>query len=151
MSDPVRARSVLRRFADLGLEIAIDDFGAGYTSLAHLRNLPVHELKIDQSLVRQMADSAADTVIIQAIIDLAHNLGLRTVAEGVEDAETLDRLRGLGCDIAQGFYLARPMAGADLDLWSQGHLIPAPRLIDRERRSTPSALLPLRPGAASGS
>ena len=120
MLDPERAESILRRFSTIGIELAIDDFGAGYTSLAHLRTLPVQELKLDQSLVRQMSISAADTLIIQAIIDLAHGLGLRTVAEGVEDADTLDRLSVLGCDIAQGFHLARPMPAADLRLWSPG-------------------------------
>lgn len=119
MVDPERAGTILRRFAKLGIELAIDDFGAGYTSLAHLRTLPVQELKIDQSLVRQMSTSTADTLIIRAVIDLAHSLGLRAVAEGVEDAGTLSRLSALGCDIAQGYHLARPMPAHDLRLWSQ--------------------------------
>jgi len=122
MADPVRAETLLRRFDKIGIELAIDDFGAGYTSLAHLRTLPVQELKIDQSLVRQMTVSPADTLIIRAIIDLAHSLGLRTVAEGVEDADTLRRLDVLGCDVVQGFHLARPMPAADLLLWSRGDL-----------------------------
>jgi EAL domain-containing protein (putative c-di-GMP-specific phosphodiesterase class I) len=118
MADPERAETLLRRFDTIGIELAIDDFGAGYTSLAHLRTLPVQELKIDQSLVRQMSISAADTVIIRAIIDLAHNLGLRTVAEGVEDADDAQPAQLLGCDIAQGFHLARPMPAAEFSLWS---------------------------------
>ena len=117
MIDPERAESILRRFSRIGIEIAIDDFGAGYTSLAHLRTLPVTELKLDQSLVRQMSMSTADSLIIGAIIELAHGLGLRTVAEGVEDADTLRRLTALGCDVAQGYHLARPMPAAELSAW----------------------------------
>jgi diguanylate cyclase (GGDEF)-like protein len=124
MVDPARAETILWRFAEMGISLSIDDFGAGYTSLGHLRNLPVHELKIDQSLVRQMATSAADTLIIKAVIELAHSLGLRTVAEGVEDAGTLDRLTVMGCDVAQGFHLARPMPAAALRLLSHGALLP---------------------------
>ena len=120
MIDPGRAEALLRRFSGMGIELAIDDFGAGYTSLAHLRTLPVQELKIDQSLVRQMSISAADTLIVGAIIDLAHSLGLRTVAEGVEDEDTLQRLGVLGCDIAQGYHLARPMPANALSLWHNG-------------------------------
>lgn len=123
MVDPVRAETILRRFAQMGLDLAIDDFGAGYTSLAYLRTLPVQELKIDQSLVGQMSTSTADTLIIKAIIDLAHGLGLRTVAEGVEDADTLGRLIVVGCDIAQGFHLALPMPAAALREWSQDALL----------------------------
>ena len=122
MVDPHVAEITLRRFAELGIEIAIDDFGAGYTSLGHLRTLPVQELKIDQSLVRDMATSATATIIVRGIIDLAQSLGLRTVAEGVEDSATLEQLSELGCDLAQGFYLARPMPAADLSQWSHGVL-----------------------------
>ena len=125
MVDPERAGSILRRFANMGIELAIDDFGAGYTSLGHLRTLPVQELKIDQSLVLQMSTSAADTLIIGAIIDLAHSLGLRTVAEGVEDADTLQRLSVLGCDIAQGYHLARPMPAAELSQWVPEAMVPS--------------------------
>ena len=117
MVEPAKAEAMLSRFADLGIELAIDDFGAGYTSLAHLRTLPVQELKIDQSLVGRMAVSAKDALIVRALIDLAHNLGLRAVAEGVDDACTLDRLTLMGCDIAQGFHIAHPMSGTELSQW----------------------------------
>jgi diguanylate cyclase (GGDEF)-like protein len=117
MVEPKQAKATLTRFADLGIDIAIDDFGAGYTSLAHLRTLPVRELKIDQSLVAQMRFSAKDALIVRAVIDLARNLGLRTVAEGVEDETTLASVTLMGCDIAQGFHIAPPMTGAELSEW----------------------------------
>jgi diguanylate cyclase (GGDEF)-like protein len=117
MLDPARAEAILSRFAEMGIELAIDDFGAGYTSMAALGTLPVQELKIDRSLVSQMSVSAGDALIVKAIIDLGHSLGLRTVAEGVEDADTLQRLGIMGCDVAQGFHLARPMSGARLSVW----------------------------------
>jgi diguanylate cyclase (GGDEF)-like protein len=127
MVDPARAEAILRQFTLHGIDIAIDDFGAGYTSLAHLRALPVHELKIDMALVRQMTVSDADTLIVRTIIDLAHGLGLRTVAEGVEDTDTLSRLSALGCDIAQGFHIARPMPATDLRVWVRRALSTPPR------------------------
>ena len=117
MVEPARAEAMLLRIASLGIVLAIDDFGAGYTSLAHLRTLPVKELKIDQSLVGQMAVSAKDALIVRSVIDLAYNLGMRTVAEGVEDASTLDRLKLMGCDVGQGYHIARPMTGAQLSEW----------------------------------
>ena len=117
MADPDRAQSMLARFAAMGIELAIDDFGAGYTSVAQLGTLPVVELKIDQSLVAQMSVSARDALIVKGIIDLAHSLGLHTVAEGVPDAGTLQRLAVMGCDAAQGSHLARPMSAAQLRLW----------------------------------
>jgi diguanylate cyclase (GGDEF)-like protein len=124
MLEPELAEVVLLRFADVGIELAIDDFGAGYTSLAQLRTLPVHEIKIDRALVAQMAVSVNDALIVRAVIDLAQGLGLRTVAEGVEDEATLEVLTVMGCDIAQGFHIARPMLVADLIQWS-----PKPRTI----------------------
>lgn len=117
--EPDQAEAMLFRFAHIGIELAIDDFGAGYTSLAHLRTLPVQELKIDQSLVAQMAVSARDAIIVGSVIDLAKNLGLRTVAEGVEDADTLGRLTLMGCDIGQGFHIAHPMTGRQLSAWCE--------------------------------
>ena len=118
MLDPIRANAILTRFKNVGIELAIDDFGAGYTSLAQLRTLPVHEIKIDQALIQQMGVSVSDALIVKAVIDLAHGLGLRTVAEGVEDEATLEQLRAMGCDIAQGFHIARPMPAPDLVRWS---------------------------------
>ncbi|HEV3464820.1 MAG TPA: EAL domain-containing protein [Actinomycetota bacterium] len=119
MADPARALDVLGRLHALGVRLAVDDFGTGYSSMAYLKALPVHELKVDRSFVGQMADSSSDAVIVRSTIDLGHNLGLRVVAEGVESEEAWQRLEALGCDTAQGYYLGRPMAAADLEHWLQ--------------------------------
>ncbi len=116
MTDPVRARRVLTELAEMGLTISIDDFGTGYSSLAYLRDLPVTQLKIDRSFVQEMGRDLDDAVIVRSVVDLARNLGLQTVAEGVEDADTWDQLTALGCDSAQGYFLARPDAGRRVQL-----------------------------------
>jgi EAL domain-containing protein (putative c-di-GMP-specific phosphodiesterase class I) len=108
-SDPARARAIVTRIGELGATTTIDDFGAGYSSLAYLKSLPVHALKIDRSFVLGMTDNQHDATIVQAVVDLAHNLGLRVVAEGAEDMAVWERLRVAGCDEAQGFVLAQPM------------------------------------------
>ncbi|HZQ28000.1 MAG TPA: EAL domain-containing protein [Acidimicrobiales bacterium] len=117
MADPNRAIAILTRLADQGISLAIDDFGTGYSSLAYLKRLPVSEVKVDRSFVMNMANDQDDVVIVRSTVDLARNLGLRVVAEGVEDAEAWDHLRVLGCDAVQGYYLARPMPAADLTRW----------------------------------
>jgi diguanylate cyclase (GGDEF)-like protein/PAS domain S-box-containing protein len=118
MTDPTRAADVLSRLTSQGVEVSIDDFGTGYSSLGLLRRLPVHELKIDKSFVMGMAGSGSgDTAIVRSTADLAHNLGLSVVAEGVENEWTLDQLSSLGCDEAQGYHIARPMPSADLRGW----------------------------------
>jgi EAL domain-containing protein (putative c-di-GMP-specific phosphodiesterase class I) len=117
LADPLRARSVLTRLSQLGVRVAIDDFGSGYTSLGYLKRLPVDVLKIDKSFVSSMGTDAHDAVIVRSAIDLGHNLGLEVVAEGVETEETWHDLARLGCDVAQGFYLARPMESAALTRW----------------------------------
>jgi diguanylate cyclase (GGDEF)-like protein len=117
LTDPTRAGLVLERLGALGVTVAIDDFGSGYSSLNYLRRLPVDVLKIDKSFVLNMATSEHDAVIVRSTIDLGHNLGLRVVAEGVESREVWDRLAALGCDTAQGFYLSRPITAAALDEW----------------------------------
>ena len=109
MTDPTRARRVLTELAEMGVTLSIDDFGTGYSSLAYLRDLPVHQLKIDRTFVEDMVEDSDDAVIVRAVVDLARNLGLRTVAEGVEDLATWEQLSQLGCDSAQGYFLARPM------------------------------------------
>jgi EAL domain-containing protein (putative c-di-GMP-specific phosphodiesterase class I) len=101
------------------VQLALDDFGTGYSSLAHLKRLPVHELKIDKSFVMNMTRDESDAVIVQSTIDLARNLRLRTVAEGVEDLDSWIQLAGLGCDVAQGYYLSRPVPAAELTTWLQ--------------------------------
>ncbi len=109
MADPTMTISILRRLRELGAKIAIDDFGTGYSSMTYLKMLPVDELKIDRSFVGDMTADASNVVLVQSAVDLGHNLGLAVVAEGVEDIPTLEMLRGLGCDIAQGYYFARPL------------------------------------------
>ncbi len=108
MEDHRAISDVLGALDQQGVRISIDDFGTGFSSLTHLRRLPISEIKIDQSFIRGMLDRENDYIIARSIIDLAHNLGHRVVAEGVEDTATLDLLRGLGCDVAQGFLFSRP-------------------------------------------
>jgi EAL domain-containing protein (putative c-di-GMP-specific phosphodiesterase class I) len=117
MADPARALQVLTELCDLGVRIAIDDFGTGYSSLGYLKRLPAHEIKIDRSFVADMAAEERDQAIVRSTIDLGHNLGLAAVAEGVEDRQTLELLRGLGCDLAQGFYLSRPLPAERVAAW----------------------------------
>jgi EAL domain-containing protein (putative c-di-GMP-specific phosphodiesterase class I) len=117
LTDPARAAVVLAKLAASGVHVSIDDFGRGQTSLGYLSALPVHELKIDKSFVLDMADNAAHAAIVRSIVELGHNLGLRVVAEGVETEQVLVRLRDAGCDIAQGYFLARPMPATLLRDW----------------------------------
>ncbi len=117
MTDTARTIHVMERLAALGVRLSVDDFGTGYSSLSYLQQLPVVELKIDQCFVRDMVrDSGADA-IVRSVLDLASNLELSVVAEGVEDRETWDRLRRLGCTQAQGYHLARPMPADDIGPW----------------------------------
>lgn len=112
--DPGNAISILQKLDEMGLRIAIDDFGAGYSSLGYLKKLPVDELKIDKSFVMDMIKNENDAVIVRSTIDLAHNLGLKVVAEGVENDEIYEMLRILRCDTAQGFYLSKPESAATI-------------------------------------
>jgi len=117
MADPSRMLTELGRLHGLGVTLSIDDFGTGYSSLSYLSRLPVGEVKIDRSFVMHMMDDDNDAVIVQSVIDLGRNLNLQVVAEGIEDAETWKRLADMGCDIAQGYYLGRPMPEAQLERW----------------------------------
>jgi len=117
MSDPERALATVTRLADLGLRLSVDDFGTGHSSLANLRRLPIDELKIDRSFVTPMLNEESDLMIVRSTINLAHDLGLRITAEGVEDAATLERLALLGCDHVQGFHLSRPIPAVQFDGW----------------------------------
>jgi diguanylate cyclase (GGDEF)-like protein len=117
MADPVRAMEVLRRLRVMGLRLSLDDFGTGHSSLAYLKRMPLDEVKIDRSFVAGMTADENDAVIVRSTIDLARNLGLDVVAEGVEDAATLAGLGALDCDVAQGFHLSRPLPAAALDAW----------------------------------
>ncbi len=116
LTDPARARDVMQRLADLGVTLAIDDFGSGHSSLGHLKRLPVHVLKIDKSFVLNMAADENDAVIVRSTVDLGHNLGLRVVAEGVEDEAAWNALADLDCDTAQGFLIGRPLTAEAMTL-----------------------------------
>jgi diguanylate cyclase (GGDEF)-like protein len=122
LDDPGHAVENLKRLNALGCKLSIDDYGTGYSSLAYLRRLPLHELKIDKSFVMGMVRDASDNVIVRSTIDLAHNMGLVVVAEGVEDEATLERLRTLGCDMVQGFFLSRPLAADQVVAWMRNHV-----------------------------
>ena len=117
MSDPERASNILVRLHDMGIHLSIDDFGTGYSSLIYLKKLPVTQIKVDCSFVRNMTHDEDDAVIVQSTIDLGHNLNCQVVAEGVENIETLEQLRELGCDQAQGYYLSRPLPADDITTW----------------------------------
>src|SRR5215218_10101455 len=109
MLDPARATTTLERLSEIGLRLSIDDFGTGYSSLANLKRLPVDMIKIDKSFVLEMATEHSDAAIVRSTIELAHNLGLQVIAEGVEDRQIWEELARLGCDYAQGYYLSRPL------------------------------------------
>lgn len=117
MSDPVHARMILNQLSSMGIELSIDDFGTGFSSLGYLKLLPVNNLKIDKSFVIDMLTDENDALIVQSTIDLAHNLGLTVIAEGVENQNVMHRLRKLKCNIAQGYYIAKPMFRDDLVQW----------------------------------
>jgi diguanylate cyclase len=117
MADPTHALEILGGLDAMGVQVSIDDFGTGYSSMAHLKSLPVHELKVDRSFVSHMISNASDEVIVRSTIDLGRNLGLRVVAEGVEDEATWRALDALGCDVIQGYYISRPVPPDDLIYW----------------------------------
>ena len=117
MSDLSNAAALLSRIKEMGVGIAIDDFGTGFSSLSYLKKLPVRELKIDKSFVINMNNDENDAMIVHSTIDLAHNLGLSVVAEGVENQESLERLHAQGCDFIQGYHLCRPVPPDQLERW----------------------------------
>ncbi len=117
MENPEHAAELLQRVRDLGVGISIDDFGTGHSSLAQLRTLPSDELKIDRTFIRQLRVGTPDEVIVRTTIELAHSLGLRVVAEGVEDRITWEILARHGCDVAQGYWMGRPMAPCEFVEW----------------------------------
>jgi EAL domain-containing protein (putative c-di-GMP-specific phosphodiesterase class I) len=122
MADPGRALSTIRQLEDLGLSLSLDDFGTGYSSLTNLRRLPVNEIKIDRSFVRRMDVNSDDATIVRSIIDLGAALGLRVVAEGVETRQTWQRLGDMGCDEAQGWYLAQSLPVEAATTWLRDHV-----------------------------
>ncbi|HEY9051518.1 MAG TPA: EAL domain-containing protein, partial [Gammaproteobacteria bacterium] len=115
LSEYDRLSEILNRLRDRGIKLSIDDFGTGYSSLSRLRKLPVSELKIDRSFVMDMIRNPDDEVIVRSTIDLAHNLGLTVIAEGVENEMVLERLGELGCDIAQGYHISKPVPAEQLE------------------------------------
>ncbi|MEW6291260.1 MAG: EAL domain-containing protein [Thermodesulfobacteriota bacterium] len=121
IKDPERALEILTRLSKMGIRISIDDFGTGYSSLAYLKRMPASEVKIDKSFVLDMLVDENDAAIVQATIDLAHNLGMKVVAEGVENKETAERLKELGCDILQGYYFSKPLAADKFLAWISAH------------------------------
>ena len=137
--DPEQAARVLAELADAGVKISLDDFGRGQTSLGYLSALPVHELKIDRSLVSDMCQNPAHAAIVRSMIELGHNLSMRVVAEGIETEDVLADLGEYGCDLAQGYLLARPMTLAQLEQW----------LTDRGPRRSPGVPQRQDPRAAA--
>ncbi len=113
MSDPENTLCILSRLREMGVRLSIDDFGTGYSSLSYLKKLPVHQLKIDRSFIKDMAVEKDDAAIVKSTIDLAHNLGLVTVAEGIETKEVMDGIKAMGCDQAQGYLISRPLTIED--------------------------------------
>jgi diguanylate cyclase (GGDEF)-like protein len=142
MTDPERALATVGRLTELGVRLSVDDFGTGYSSLANLRRLPIDELKIDRSFVSPMLTDESDLIIVRSTINLGHDLGLRIIAEGVEDAATLERLAVLGCDLAQGYHLGRPVDESVFHRW----LTDRPR--DAEVDSPAPTLTPSQPLSA---
>lgn len=120
MADPEFALQIVKRVADMGVTISIDDFGTGYSSLAYIKRLPVSELKIDRAFVMDMLNDENDAAIVHATIELAHNLGLKVVAEGVENRETMDSLQQQGCDTLQGYFFSKPLPSEELLSWLEG-------------------------------
>jgi diguanylate cyclase (GGDEF)-like protein len=122
MEDPAHAQKVLERLAGIGLQLSIDDYGTGYSSLSYIMQLPVTELKIDRSFVSHMSDDRDLTTIVRSTIELGHSLGLKVVAEGVEDGQGFALLRELGCDGAQGYFMSPPLPAEAFRRWYEGSL-----------------------------
>ncbi len=117
MSNPETAFEIINRIDQMGFRFSIDDYGTGYSSLSYLKRMPLKELKIDRSFVKDILTDDSDAVIVNATINLAHNLGLQVTAEGVNDPAVLQKLRREGCDVVQGYLLARPMPVSAFEEW----------------------------------
>jgi EAL domain-containing protein (putative c-di-GMP-specific phosphodiesterase class I) len=117
MVDPILSLDLMTRFRVKGYQLSIDDFGTGFSSMVQLVRLPFSEIKVDRSFVMNAQHSRESRTVIKSIIDLGHSLELQVTAEGVEDRETLDYLTSLGCDLAQGYFIARPMSGDAVKSW----------------------------------
>src|SRR5579875_526335 len=152
MTDPERALATVGRLSELGVRLSVDDFGTGYSSLSNLRRLPINDLKIDRSFVSPMLEDESDLIIVRSTINLGHDLGLRIIAEGVEDSATLEHLATLGCDLAQGYHLSRPLAADAFGRWladtprqpgtgSLPRSVPVPAPVPRAWTTTASGLV----------
>ena len=130
MEDPAHAIRVLEQLSAIGLQLSIDDYGTGYSSLSYLMKLPAKELKIDRSFVSQVSGNPDLTTIVSSTIEMGHRLGMKVVAEGVEDGDSYDLLRRLGCDTAQGYYMSPPLPPEAFRAWLEGHL-PAVKPVSR--------------------
>ena len=117
LADPPAAAAVLRRLSAMGVEVSLDDFGSGQTSLGYVSSLPIDELKIDRQFISGLCTRPADAAIVRSIVDLGHHLGLRVVAEGIDDDATWQAAEDAGCDVAQGYLLARPQPLDELRGW----------------------------------
>ncbi|SFW46913.1 putative bifunctional diguanylate cyclase/phosphodiesterase [Amycolatopsis australiensis] len=126
MSDPQKALPILRELHSLGIVLAVDDFGTGYSSLAYLRQLPVDQVKIDKSFVLGMGTDLGDLAVVRSIVELGHSLGLTVVAEGVEEDVARDQLEAMGCDVAQGYLISRPLPEDRLEAWLQARTARSP-------------------------
>ncbi len=136
MEDPVKAHKTVSLLHDMGLELSIDDYGTGYSSLAYVKNLPVNALKIDREFVKNMVSSAEDIAIVRSTIELGHNLGLTVVAEGIENESELAMLKDFGCDEAQGFLISEALTADDLEAWlHKNYNRPMPAMFDSSRRA----------------
>ncbi len=135
MEDTQETMRAFAQLSSVGVSLSIDDFGTGYSSLAYLRKLPAKQLKIDQSFVQDLGSSQDALAVVDAVIRLAHALGLRVVAEGVETVRQRDILLSLHCDELQGYLFARPMAARMLTLWAMGESHPAPHAADQAPQS----------------
>jgi EAL domain-containing protein (putative c-di-GMP-specific phosphodiesterase class I) len=119
--NPDLAREVVVALRDRGVQVSIDDFGAGFTSLSQLRSMPVHQIKIDRQFVTDLAISPGDRAVVQSVIELGHRLGMTVLAEGIETSESADQLEQLDCDDLQGYWIARPMIAAEVLPWAREH------------------------------
>ena len=119
MIDPDTVIDTLARLRDLGVELMVDDYGTGYSSLRYLQQLPVSSIKIDQSFVRRMIDDPESAAIVRSTVELCHALHMRAIAEGVEDEPVWNALRDVGCDVAQGYHVGRPLPVAEFPQWAR--------------------------------
>ena len=113
MRSPAEAIATLNKLRARGIRLSVDDYGTGQSTLSYVKELPVHELKIDKSFVTALASSESDAIMVRSTVNLAHELGLQVVAEGIEDAATLDILGKMGCDYAQGYFISKPVEARD--------------------------------------